>query len=232
MNPLIEKLPLATTVLAGVFAVTLFGHWQRRRQPHLAWWTVGVLFFGAGTALEGATALFGWSEPVFKLWYICGALFGAAPLAQGTAYLLLSRPTAHGTAVLLAIVALTAATCAWLSPIDPTVVDPRVLSASILKWQWVRLFSPALNIFALWLLVGGAAWSAWQYRRKQGSQARFLGNGLIAVGALLPGVGGTLARFSGNTALYLTEFIGLALIAAGYVMIRRDPGESIHAGAK
>ena len=228
MNRLIANLPWATTLLAAAFTVALFSHWQRRRQPHVAWWTLGVACFGAGTLIEGLTSLVGWREPLFRLWYIFGALLGAAPLAQGTAYLLLPRRTANQLAAFFAVLAAAAAACAWLSPIDPNVVNPQKLTASILKWQWVRLFSPALNLYALWFLVGGAAWSAWQYRKKQGSQARFFGNSLIAVGALLPGVGGSFARFGNIAVLYVTEFVGLALIATGYAIIRRDPGESIH----
>ena len=229
MNAVIANLPWATTCIAAAFAVALSLHWRRRRQPHLAWWAAGVVFFGAGTLIEGVTALNGWREPLFRLWYIFGALLGAAPLAQGTAYLLLPRRKANQLAAFLAILAAAAVVCAWLSPIDPRVVNPQVLSAEILKWQWVRLFSPALNLYALWFLVGGAAWSAWQYRRKQASQARFLGNSLIAVGALLPGIGGSFARFGGIAVLYVTEFVGLALLAVGYAIIRRDPGESIQA---
>lgn len=228
MNPLLARLPIATTLLAAVFAAVLFAHWQRRRQPHLAWWTFGVACFGAGTLMESVTALMGWNEVVFRLWYIFGALLGAAPLAQGTVYYLKPRDMANRYAAFMLLVALTATVCAWRSPLDPNVVNP-ALSAGMFDWQWVRFFSPVLNLFALWFLGGGAAWSAWQYKQKEGSRARFYGNCLIAIGAMLPGIGGAVARTGRLETLYITEFIGLSLIASGYWNIRRDPCDSISA---
>jgi hypothetical protein len=38
----------------------------------------------------------------------------------------------------------------------------------------------------------------------------------IAVGALLPGIGGTFTRFGRTEVLYVTEFIGLSMIIVGY----------------
>jgi hypothetical protein len=65
-------------------------------------------------------------------------------------------------------------------------------------------------------LVGGAAWSAIQYARKKDSANRVLGNWLIAIGALLPGIGGGFTRFGYVEVLFVTEFIGILLIWAGY----------------
>ena len=45
---------------------------------------------------------------------------------------------------------------------------------------------------------------------------RFVGNVLIAVGALLPGIGGTATRMGYVEVLYVTEFLGLILIWWGY----------------
>ena len=60
-------------------------------------------------------------------------------------------------------------------------------------------------------------------------RARFLGNILIAIGALLPGIGGTFTRFGYVEVLYITEFIGLAFIYFGYHTMRRDHSASLHA---
>jgi hypothetical protein len=72
------------------------------------------------------------------------------------------------------------------------------------------------NLYAMVFLVGGAAWSAIQYARKKDSANRVLGNWLIAIGALLPGIGGGFTRFGYVEVLFITEFIGIILIWAGY----------------
>ncbi len=96
-------------------------------------------------------------------------------------------------------------------------------------WQWVRGFSPLLNLYAFVFLFGGAVYSAVQYFAVDRGRARFLGNILIAIGALLPGIGGTFTRFGYVEVLYITEFIGLTFIYFGYYMMRKDHSASLHA---
>ena len=45
---------------------------------------------------------------------------------------------------------------------------------------------------------------------------RFVGNTFIAIGALLPGIGGAFTRFGHTEVLYVTEFVGLVMIFIGY----------------
>jgi hypothetical protein len=92
----------------------------------------------------------------------------------------------------------------------------------------VRLFSPLVNLYAVVFLIGGAIWSAIRYRRQGISGARVRGNWLIAVGAILPGIGGSFARAGVVEVLYVTELVGLLLIWAGYRAIAGDSSRSIH----
>ena len=229
MSGLIHTLPIATTALALSFATVLFRHWwQKKKALYVAWWTLGVCAYGAGTLVEGLTTLFGWSDLVFRVWYVCGALLGAAPLAQGTAYLLLKRKTAHKLTLVLGVIIAIASAGAFLTPIDYSRVEGNRLSARVIQWQWIRAFSPFINLYALALLVGGAIYSAWRYWTETGSRNRFWGNVWIAFGSLLPGVGGTFARFGRTEWLYVTELVALVLIWLGYWLIRNDPGKSLH----
>jgi hypothetical protein len=43
-----------------------------------------------------------------------------------------------------------------------------------------------------------------------------VGNVFIAIGAILPGIGGTFTRFGHVEVLYVTEFVGLLFIYMGY----------------
>ena len=83
-------------------------------------------------------------------------------------------------------------------------------------WRWVRLFSPFINTYAVVFLVGGAIVSAIRYRRTRETYQRFIGNVLIAIGAILPGIGGTFTRFGHTEVLYVTELLGLLCIYVGY----------------
>ena len=58
--------------------------------------------------------------------------------------------------------------------------------------------------------------SAVRYRTQPEKRNKYVGNILIAIGAILPGIGGTFTRFGHVEVLYVTEFVGLLLIFAGY----------------
>ena len=216
MREAVHFVPIATSILALLFAVVLGRRYRERGGTHLAWWCAGMVVYAAGTITESITTLFGWSTPVFKAWYISGALLGGAPLAQGTAYLLLSRRTATRLALAVGALVLVAAVAVVLAPIRFELVEPHRLSGRVFGWSWVRRFSPFINLYAVILLVGGAILSAWRYRRRREARHRFLGNVAIAIGAILPGIGGTFTRFGHVEVLYVTELIGLIVIWAGY----------------
>jgi len=216
MRQAVHYVPIITSVVALAFAVVLARRYRERGGTHLAWWCAGMVVYAAGTITESITTLFGWSEPVFKAWYISGALLGGAPLAQGTAYLLLSRRTATRLALAVGTVVLVAAVAVVLSPIRQELVEPHRLSGRVFGWPWVRRFSPFINLYAVMLLVGGAILSAWRYRHRREVRHRFLGNVAIAIGGILPGIGGTFTRFGHVEVLYVTELLGLLVIWVGY----------------
>ncbi len=216
MREPVHFLPILTTLVAVPFAITLFRHYGRTGGLHMLWWAAGVTLYGVGTLTESLVTLFGWHEAVFRAWYISGALLGGAPLAQGTVYLLLERRTADRLAVALITVVAVAATCVLLTPIDMALVEPHRLTGRVMEWTWVRAFSPFINTYAAVFLIGGAVLSAIRYRRHLATRHRYIGNVLIAVGALLPGIGGSFTRFGFTEVLYVTELAGLLLIWWGY----------------
>ncbi|MGB1658339.1 MAG: hypothetical protein ACPHO4_13410 [Longimicrobiales bacterium] len=217
MRSFVHYIPIITTCLTIVFAPIVFKRWQKRKPaPHLFWWALGITMYGVGTFTESATTLFGWNEVVFRSWYISGALLGGAPLAQGTVYLMFDRATANRMTGVLAAFIVVAATAVILSPIDHSLVETHRLTGAVMEWRWARLFSPFVNIYAAIFLIGGAALSAWRYRSDPALRHRFIGNCWIALGALLPGIGGTATRMGHTEVLYVMELIGIILIWVGY----------------
>ena len=226
----VHYLPLLTTALAAVFAADLFRQWRAKPSAkHLMWWTVGVVMYGLGTLAESLTTLFGWSEPVFKLWYITGALMGGVFLAQGVVYLLVSRKTADRLTRILLVYLTIATVIVLVAPVDPPGAEAYRLSSDAFEWEWVRLLTLLVNLYAVGWLVGGAVWSAVRYYRSDvGTGRRVVGNVAIALGAMLIGIGGIFARSGRVEVHYVTELIGLGLIWGGYRIIVTDPGPSIH----
>ena len=215
---MVGYLPLATTALAALFAAALLARWRRRHAAHLLWWAIGVLCYGLGTALEGTITLRGSSVGLVKAWYVVGALLGAWPLSQGTAFLLLQPKTARALAWIALPVVCLGAALVILSPVDASLLAPNRPSPAILVWPAAHAFAPLINAYAALLLVGGAALSSLRFARRRDAAGRAAGNVLIALGALLPAIGGSIARHGAVEPLYVTEFLGLVFIGAGYLL--------------
>lgn len=230
MQNITHYIPILTTIISFSFTGALYKHWQRKPDAkYLMWWTIGTFCFGIGTLTESINVLVGWSVWNMKAWYISGALLGAFPLAQGTVYLLLKKKAADILAWFFIFYIAVASIAILFAPVDMTLVDPARLTGKVMTWQWARMFSILPNTYALIFLVGGAAWSAIQYARKLDSGGRVLGNWLIAIGALLPGIGGSFTRFGYVEVLFVTEIIGISLIWAGYRAMTQTNTSSIHA---
>jgi hypothetical protein len=211
----VHYLPILTTLIAAAFSGSLFLRYRQRRAPHLGWWTIGVMFYGLGTLIEAMITLFGNTIVLTKAWYITGAILGGYPLAEGSLYLSYSRRFANrATAISLPLVVFSAVAVV-LSPVLLGHLQPHRPSGAVLGWWWIRLLTPFINAYAAFFLIGGAVISAWRYYRDGQYPNRAFGNGLIAVGALLPGIGGSFAKAGVVEALYVGEFVGIILIWIG-----------------
>lgn len=220
-SEIIGYVPILTTVFAWFFFREILAHYRSRKTFYLLWWTLGVLTFGLGTLSESIHALFGWNELNLRFWYIVGALLGGFPLAQGSVYLLMPKRFGHVSSIIVVSLILLGSVFVMLSPISiPENFDNR-LTGAVFGWQWVRYFSPLINLYAFIFLVGGAIYSAVQYYGKTNKRPHFIGNIWIAIGALLPGIGGSFTRFGYVEVLFITELLGLVSIYLGYRMIKR-----------
>lgn len=80
--------PFASSLLSAVFFVLLVDQWRERRRPYQAAWALGMLWYALSAGTEWIGGAFGWSEPLYRAWYLIGAIWVAGWLGLGTAYLL------------------------------------------------------------------------------------------------------------------------------------------------
>ncbi len=220
---IINWLPLLSTVVTFVFAFFVLRRWASRRPAnHLLLWGAGLILYGLGTFSE-FYATQAWSPTMFRLWYLCGAILTAAWLGQGTVYLLVRRPyVAHVLMAILLLSSLFAVYMLWSTPLPgaSTFTTTKALSdqyRSILpEGARIRLLTPFFNTYGVITLIGGAIYSAYLFWRKRILPNRVLGNVLIALGALSPAIGGTLARLGTTGFLYGSEFVGAILMFIGF----------------
>lgn len=219
----VHYVPILTTALSGAFAWSLYRRWTARHAPHLWWWAFGITTYGLGTALESAITLFGNSVALTKLWYVAGAILGGYPLAQGSLYLSWSRRVANRLTAVSLIFVIVSSVLVLLSPVVTTALEPARPSGAILGWTWVRLLTPFINLYAVFFLIGGAIRSAWRHYYDHGHVYRAWGNAAIALGAILPGIGGSFAKAGSVEVLYVAECLGLIIIWTGDRICAREP---------
>lgn len=219
----VHYLPILTTLFSAFFLVNITARYFEKRSFHLLWWSIGVFTYGLGTFLESAVTLFGNTAFLNQSWYVAGAILGGYPLAQGSVYLHLKKRNAHIlTAVSIPFI-IFAAVMVFLSPVNYELLEAHRPGGGAIGWQWVRLLTPFINIYSAIFLIGTAAWSAVKWAREADGRYRSIGNILITIGALLPGIGGTMAKAGMVEALYVGEFVGIIFIWSGYRYCLKDP---------
>ena len=83
-------LPLCSSLLSFLFFFLLVDQWRERRRAYQAVWALGMLWYALSAGTEFLGGAFGWSEPLYRAWYLIGATWVAGWLGLGTV-LLLSR---------------------------------------------------------------------------------------------------------------------------------------------
>ena len=81
-------LPLLSSLTSFAFFGLVAAQWLARRRSFQLVWAIGLLWYGISAGTEFLGGAFGWSEPLYRAWYLIGAFFVAAYLGMGTVYLL------------------------------------------------------------------------------------------------------------------------------------------------
>jgi hypothetical protein len=169
---------------------------------------------------------FTYSDLILKIWYLSGAMYTAAWLGQGTIHLLVRKrnvaPILTGFLTLLSLVALgliiftpiTAAAASY--DVDQSISSQYKV---ILDRSGVtRFLTVIMNTYGTVALVGGAIYSAYIFWRKRVLINRMYGNILIATGALLPVIGGSILIAGLGDLLYASELFGAIIMYAGFIL--------------
>ncbi len=209
-------LPLISAIVSLVFAVIVLDQFFARRKSYQLIWATGLFMFFISTGSAFWIEAWGLNETAYRLWYLFGAVLVAAYLGMGTLYLLTWRSVAHIIMAILLVVSVYAVFRVFTASIDLSTLSG--LSGEAMPRE-IRLMTPFFNIFGTLALVGGAIYSILVYWIRRLMPHRVLSNILIAVGAILPALGGTLARFgvSSSTSHALLILLGVVIIFIGFL---------------
>ncbi len=220
-------LPLVATVIAWEFALALTRRWRASRRPYLRSWALSLYLFAAGAAFLWYGEAFGWSSPVFRGYYICGALLSVPWLAMGELELLVSPKVTRVLVFFLVVFSLDAAIVVGAS----SFVDGKVVSGFALPagkdyfGALPRVLVVVSNAVGTLVVVGGTLWSGLRSRGGgAAARARFRGTLVITLGVLVAAAGGALTFLSKVDGQAATLAAGVAVMYAGFVLASRRPG--------
>ncbi|MGE5221922.1 MAG: hypothetical protein ACM3PY_05770 [Omnitrophica WOR_2 bacterium] len=215
---------ILSTIITFAFAVAVISRYAKKGGVHLLLWGIGLFFYGLGTLCEAVLA-FTFIPLAVKVWYLTGAMLTAAWLGEGTIHLLIRRRgVAPAFTAILAVVSIIAAILVFTAPITPAAASFSITKPVSSQYQSILVRSSGiiiltilLNIYGTIALVGGAVYSAYLFWRKRVLINRVFGNVLIAVGALMPAMGGSFIKAGLADWLYLSEFLGAIIMYVGFL---------------
>ena len=220
-------LPAAAALISLACAVVVAWDGWRRPKPDKAAWAVAFALFALAAGVEVAGSTLGWTPLLARVYYLAGAVLVVGYLALGELYLLAHRRVAPvGPGVALLVTAL-AATIVLDAPIDQARLGSDGWEA-LERGPALKALAIGVNAGGTLILVGGALFSAWRFRRLGSQRHRTIGCLLIAFGTLLVAAGGTLTRLGHREYLYVAMAVGVAVIFGGYLVARRP--DAVRAG--
>ncbi len=209
--------PLITCIISFVFAITVLDQYFARRKPYQLLWAIGLFMYSVSTFTEFWWNVIGHIDIIYRLWYLIGAILVAAYLGQGTIYLLMSRRKANIVMIILGLATAYAAIRVFSARIDISGLT-KLTGVGVMPVDIRAIITPIFNTFGTVALVGGAIYSAYIFFRKHILPHRVVANILIALGAILPAIGGTHISLGGTiNPFYLFEMAGVIIMFIGFL---------------
>jgi hypothetical protein len=217
----VALLPVAAALVAALFSVLLLRSHRRRPGAEKLLWACGFVLFAVAAASEAVAQGSGWSEGLFRAYYLAGGVLSVGYLGAGTAWLHLPRRGRDLLVGALAVATAAATVSVLLAPVDTGALSATASGrppANDLLGGRAVVWAVALNTFGSLCLIGGAMYSIVRRRRVRASL-------WIGGGALVLALSTSLSRAGEYSFMFLGELIGIALMFGGFTLAgqRRQP---------
>jgi hypothetical protein len=216
-----SALAAGATLVAVAFAMSTFDRWLAGRRRHELAWAIALMLFATGALCLWLGASAGWTLPVFRAFYLFGAVVNVPVLALGTVYLLGSRRAGDRAALVVGAFVFFAAGVIVSAPARP-ITDPSQLPQGSDVFEALpRVLAAVASGGGALVVLGGAVWSGWQLRgtARLRHGTRMWANVVIAGGTLVLGASGLLNSVLGEMeAFAVTLAIGVSVLYAGFLL--------------
>jgi hypothetical protein len=223
-NSRVFVVPLIAGLVGVVFGGVVLREYLAKRKPYQLAWAFALELFGFAALIEAVGIAAGWTDPLYKSYYLLGGILNVGWLAVGELYLLFPRRVGLAATGVMAAITLAALVAVSLSSTDPALLRESIPARGAISAPAAPVFPLVTNLAGSVILIGGAAWSAWTAYRRSAPWSRVLGVALIAAGAFVVAGTHSVAQARGLYAVQpLGEAIGILVMFAGYLSVEAAP---------
>ena len=188
-------------IAATLFSIDLWRDYRRRPRPHIAAYAAGVSLFAIATWCLFIGVTVGWSGPVYRTFFLFGAVLNIPLLALGSMFLVVGRRSGHVMTLAIGAIAAIATTLTLTVDFERPLPDGGIPHDMFAAGFGPRLFAIIGGSTGATILIVLALVSVLRFWRKDRR---------VVWGSLLI-VAGTMAAAWGGTGLALGEASGFAL---------------------
>jgi len=206
---------VGAALVALAFACSTFERWLARHRRHeLAWSGALALFVVAASALAAGAGA-GWNGPVFRLFYLFGAILNVPFLALGTVYLLWGTRLGDRVALGLSLAGAFAVGVIVTAPFIAPIPRDTLVQGSQVFGVLPRVLAAVASAGGAVVILAGALWSIVRQRRARA----IVSNALIAIGTLVLGASGLFnSVFDAMSAFAVSLLVGITVIFLGFLV--------------
>jgi hypothetical protein len=209
-----STLALLAALAATLFAVDLLLDYRRRPRPHITAYGTGMTMFAIATWAFFVGLSFGWTGPLYRTFYLFGAILNIPFLALGSMFLVVGRRSGHVMAIALAAFTAISITLTATVPFASLLPASGVPHEVFATGFGPRLFAIIGGAVGSTILIVLALVSVFRFWRR--NRNIVWGNLLIVAGTFAAASGGTGLALGEGSAFAISLLAAVTLIWAGY----------------
>jgi hypothetical protein len=201
-------------ITATIFAFDLWRDYRRRPRPHIAAYAAGMTLFATATWCLFIGVTFGWSGPVYRLFFLFGAVLNIPLLALGSMFLVVGRRSGHVMTIAIGAIAAISTTLTFTVPFEKALPEGGIPHDMFATGFGPRLFAVIGGAAGATILMILALVSLFRFWRKD--RRIVWGNALILAGTIAAAWGGTGLALGEAGGFAVSLLLAVSFIWAGY----------------
>lgn len=211
-------------IAAVVFAGDLWHDYRQRPRPHIAAYAVGMTLFAIATWCLFIGVTWGWSGPIYRTFFLFGAVLNIPLLALGSMFLVVGKRAGHVMTIAVGAIAAISTTLTLTVPFENPLPASGIPHDMFASGFGPRLFAIIGGSAGATILIVLALVSLFRFWNK--NRRIVWGNALILAGTFAAAWGGTGLALGEASGFALSLLLAVSFIWAGYRVATsgRSPG--------